>query len=49
MKRQDTIILIVAMSIALSLAVSCVKRASKERVWRDGLWIDKAEYQKRKQ
>jgi len=43
MKRHDWSILALAIGIIIALAIGCVRKVSKERVWRNGEWQYKEE------
>lgn len=38
MKRHDWLRLALATAILVALAMGCVRKPSKERVWRNGEW-----------
>lgn len=41
MKRHEWSVLAIATAILIAIAIGCVRKVSKERVWRNGEWVTK--------
>lgn len=39
--KQNLAVAAIATAILIALAIGCVRKVSKERVWRNGEWVTK--------